>query len=185
MKESKPVDSSAPESSGNQRRAENRRFLDTYWIFSKMNDISKYFRSYCYRAVGDLGLSLNEIDVLVSLNSDPARNSVKAISENSHMTKGSISQAVESLRRKHLLDVQVNETDRRAVRIHLNESAMPIINRLRDASARFIGSISEGVTPREVATVSHVIGRVYDNKEVMKSEPVEPLPDEPTDPVKT
>lgn len=143
------------------------------WIFRQVMDVSKYFRTYCYHSVTELGFSLNEIDVLVSLRQHPERNTVRGISETVHLSKGMISQAVESLRRKQLVTVMPDENDRRSVLITLSNLAQPTLEKLRDASVSFVRKIVNGI-PRELLNeVDQVVTQVYSNKEKMKTIPAE------------
>ena len=141
---------------------------NVYWAFTKLVDVSKYFRAYCYRSVVDLGFSLNEIDVLMSLKQHPDRNTVKGISETVHLSKGMISQAVESLRRKEFVTVGPDERDRRSVLITLNSMAQPVLERLREASATFVQKIVSGIPIEQLREGLGVVTQVYSNKEKMK-----------------
>ena len=62
---------------------------EAYLSFAKLSDIGKYFRTYCYRAVQDIDLSLNEIDVLMSLFYAPQKNTVKDISTSEKLRRDS------------------------------------------------------------------------------------------------
>ena len=146
-----------------------------YWAFNTLVDIGKYFRAYCYRSVGDLGFSLNEIDVLMSLKEHPERNTVKGISETVHLSKGMISQAVESLRRKEFVTVGTDEHDRRLVQISLDGKAQPVLDRLREAYASFVQKIVSGIPIDQLREGLGVVTQVYSNKEKMKNR--EPITD--------
>lgn len=140
-----------------------------YWAFNQLVDVSKYFRAYCYRSVVDLGFSRNEIDVLMSLTEHPEKNTVKGISETVHISKGMISQAVESLRKKKFVTVNPDEKDRRSVLISLSNMATPVLDRLKEASAAFVQKIISGIPYEELQQVYSVVTRVYANKENMRS----------------
>ncbi len=142
---------------------------DVYNIFTKLMDVSKYFRAYCYHSVMDLGFSRNEIDVLMSLKQHPERNTVKGISETVHLSKGMISQAVESLRQKKYVTVNPDEKDRRSVLIYLSSISQPVLERLKDASSVFIGKIISGVSKEQLREARELVSQVYSNKEKMKS----------------
>jgi len=142
-----------------------------FWTFFKLMDLSKYFRAYCYKPVVDLGFSLNEIDVMLSLTKHPDRNTVKGISETVHLSRGMISQAVESLRKKKLVTVDHDKKDRRSVLITLSELATPILDTIKDASTSFVQSIINGVPQDQLQEVYRVVTQVYTNKEKMKALP--------------
>ena len=142
---------------------------DLFWAFTKMVDISKFFRAYCYRSVVEQGFSLNEIDVLVSLRRHPERNTVKGISETMHLSKGMISQAVESLRKKKMVTVNTDEHDRRSVLIHLSTMAHPVLEKLWEASNGFVQRIVSGIPMEQLGEIPKVVTRFYQNKEAMRS----------------
>lgn len=146
---------------------------NVYWALNTLVDIGKYFRAYCYRSVVDLGFSMGEIDVLMSLREHPERNTVKGISETVHLSKGMISQAVESLRQKKFITVGTDENDRRSLQITLNGKAQPVLERLRDASAAFVQKIVSGIPLEQLREGLGVVTQVYSNKEKMKKrEPI-------------
>ncbi len=142
---------------------------DIYGTFLKMIDVSKYFRTYCYQSVENLGFSRNEIDVLLSLEQHPETNTVKGISEAVHLSKGMISQAVESLRKKKYVTVDHDEKDRRSVLITLSGIAQPVLEKLKEASSAFIQSIVNGIPAEQFKAVYQVVTQVHFNKEKMKT----------------
>ena len=142
-----------------------------FWTFFKLMDLSKYFRAYCYKPVLDLGFSLNEIDVMLSLTKHPERNTVKGISETMHLSRGMISQAVESLRQRGLVAVDHDEKDRRSLLITLNDAASPILETLTRGSMAFVQEIIRGVGQEQLQEVYRVVSQVYTNKEKMKALP--------------
>lgn len=137
-------------------------------VFARMAELSKYFRSYCYRPVEEMGFTLNEIDVLMSLKQDPERNTVKGISESLRLSKGMISQAVESLRQKNLVAVCHSETDRRSVLIRLNERAQPILEKIKEAYSSFAQSFTDGIDREQLSAISGILTQFSKNKETMK-----------------
>ncbi len=140
-----------------------------FWTFFKLMDVSKYFRNYCYKPIVDLGFSLNEIDVMLSLTKHPEKNTVKGISETVHLSKGMISQAVESLRKKKYVTVDHDEHDRRSVLITLSAMATPVLEKLREVSLSFVQNIINGIPYEQLQEVYQVVTQVYTNKENMKA----------------
>ncbi len=138
---------------------------EAYLSFAKLSDIGKYFRTYCYRAVQDIDLSLNEIDVLMSLFYAPQKNTVKDISENVCITRGMISQSVESLRRRGLLTVDVNSADRRVLLVALTDAAAPVIAKLTEAESRFTEAILSGIPQDRILKMYDTAEKIHDNKE--------------------
>ena len=140
-----------------------------YRAMSKLTEITKFFRNYCYQSVIDMGFSMGEIDVLLSLDDFPEQNTVRAISENVHLSKGMISQAVESLRKKQFVTVGTDERDRRSVLVSLNSMAQPVLEKLREAYATFVEKILSGVESEQLNETLGVLTKVYRNTEHMKA----------------
>ncbi len=136
---------------------------------TQMLDVGKFFRTYCYRAVVDLGFSINEVDVLMALKQHPEKNTVKGISETAHLSKGIISQAVESLRKKKLVTVLPDEKDRRSVLITLNSLAQPVLDKMREASNTFAKRIMSGIPTDRFEDIMSIVTQVYSNKEKLKA----------------
>lgn len=140
-----------------------------YWTFTQLMDVSKYFRTYCYKSVETLGFSLNEIDVLMALTQNPEKNTVKGISETVHLSKGMISQAVESLRKKELVTVIPDEKDRRLVLVSISNMAIPTLEKLKAASASFVQKIISGIPYEQLQVLYSTVTQFYANKENMKA----------------
>lgn len=138
---------------------------------TQLLDVGKFFRTYCYRPALELGFSSNEIDVLLSLKVHPEKNTVKAISETVHLSKGMISQAVESLRKKQLVTVDHNEQDRRSVLIALSGIAQPLAEKIRETCVSFAEAILSGIPDEQLQNVLGAVTKLYSNKEKMKSSP--------------
>ena len=161
------------EKSKGQENDASAKTDDVMWAFTEMVDVSKFFRTYCYRSVVEQGFSLNEIDVLISLKQHPERNTVKGISETMHLSKGIISQAVESLRKKKMITVNQSEQDRRSVLIHLSQMSQPVLEKLKESSSNFIQLIISGVSHEQLHEITKVVTQFCKNKETMKtSDPI-------------
>lgn len=141
---------------------------DFFWAFNEMVDVSKFFRAYCYRSLVEQGFSLNEIDVLMSLKQHPEKNTVKGISETMHLSKGMISQAVESLRKKKMVTVNQSDKDRRSVLIYLNRMAQPVLEKLKESSANFVERIVSGLSAEQLQTLANTVSQISKNKAHMK-----------------
>lgn len=153
------------ESSEKEREKDGNDF---FWAFNEMIDVSKFFRAYCYRSMVEQGFSLNEIDVLISLKQHPEKNTVKGISETMHLSKGMISQAVESLRKKDMVTVKQSKKDRRSVLIHLSQVAHPVIEKLKESSSNFVERIISGISSEQLHALSGAVSQISKNKARMK-----------------
>ncbi len=149
-----------------QETARTDDSAENVWhALTQMLDVGKFFRTYCYRAVVDLGFTISEMDVLMSLKQHPERNTVKGISETVHLSKGIISQAVESLRRKKVITVHHDENDRRSLLIALTSMAQPVLDKMREASVNFADKIVSGIPTDRLPEIFDIVTRVYSNKQ--------------------
>jgi DNA-binding MarR family transcriptional regulator len=127
-----------------------------YEIFTKLMSLGKSMRTHCHNAIEDDGFSLNETDVLLTLLSDPSKNTVKAISESSNISKGNISQAVELLRQKGYLEAEVSREDRRSVVLCLTDKAQPIIEKLQSAEEEYFSKFMVTLPQKEASLVTRI-----------------------------
>ena len=155
-----------------EERGDDRRkdaFLeDAFSALARLSDVGKYFRAYCYRSVSEFGFSANEVDVLLSLQQHPEKNTVKSLSETVHLSKGMISQAVERLRQRRFVTVDTDEKDRRSVRIHLAGESRPVLDRLLQDYVDFVNRMFQGVSKERLSDAFYVLKQLCQNKEQMK-----------------
>ena len=98
----------------------------------------------------------------------PEKNTVRGISETVHLSKGMISQAVESLRQKKYVSVSHDQNDRRSILITLSELSVPVLEKLKEASLAFAEKITNGIPPEQLETFSQIMAKFCANKENMK-----------------
>jgi DNA-binding MarR family transcriptional regulator len=141
---------------------------EAFSALARLSDVGKYFRAYCYRSISEFGFSANEVDVLLSLQQHPEKNTVKGLSEAVHLSKGMISQAVERLRQRKMVTVDTDEHDRRAVRVHLAGESRPVLERLLGDYVDFVNRMFYGVSKERLADAFYVLKQLCHNKEEMK-----------------
>lgn len=118
--------------------------------------IGKSMRVHCHRAIEADGFTLNETDVLLALAASPENNTVGAISESSNISKGNISQAVESLKRKGYLVTEQSSHDRRYFAVRLTPAADPVIARLRAAEEEYFSGFMGALPSSEASLVTRI-----------------------------
>ncbi len=138
---------------------------NVWHALTQMLDVGKFFRTYCYRSVVEFGFSINEFDVMMALRQHPEKNTVKGISETAHLSKGIISQAVESLRKKQIVSVRQDEKDRRSLLITLENMAQPVLEKMKEAAADFAKMIMSGIPTEQLSDIFGIVTQVYSNKE--------------------
>lgn len=129
-----------------------------YEIFTKLMSLGKSMRSHCHHAIEADGFTMNETDVLLALLSGDENNTVKAISESSTISKGNISQAVESLKQKGYIATEISSEDRRSVTISLTDKAAPIAKKLQNAEEDYFNNFMVTLSKGEASLVKRIFG---------------------------
>ena len=127
-----------------------------YEIFTKLMSLGKSMRSHCHKAIEDYGFTMNETDVLLAIISADDNNTVKSISESSNISKGNISQAVESLRQKGYITTKTSSLDRRSVKIELTEKAAPVAEKLKHAEEEYFSRFMVELPKNEASLISRI-----------------------------
>ncbi|MBQ4598287.1 MAG: winged helix-turn-helix transcriptional regulator [Clostridia bacterium] len=127
-----------------------------YEIFTKLMSLGKSMRSHCHRAIESDGFTMNETDVLLALLSADDNNTVKAISESSTISKGNISQAVESLKKKGYITTETSSEDRRSVTITLTDKAAPVVEKLQNAEEDYFNQFMVTLSKGEASLVKRI-----------------------------
>lgn len=136
--------------------AKSKFKFSPYEIFTKLMSLGKSLRSHCHRAIESDGFTMNETDVLLALLSADDNNTVKAISESSTISKGNISQAVESLKKKGYITTETSSEDRRSVTIALTEKAAPVVEKLQDAEEDYFNKFMVTLSKGEASLVTRI-----------------------------
>ena len=138
---------------------ESKPRFKPYEVFTKLMSLGKSMRTHCHRAIEADGFTLNETDVLLALTASPENNTVGAISESSNISKGNISQAVESLKQKGYLVTEQSSDDRRYVAVRLTEAADPVIEKLKAAEDEYFAGFMGALPSTEEASL---VTRIFD-----------------------
>lgn len=138
---------------------ENKPRFKPYEVFTKLMSLGKSMRTHCHRAIEADGFTLNETDVLLALTASPENNTVGAISEASNISKGNISQAVESLKQKGYLVTEQSSDDRRYVAVRLTAAADPVIEKLKAAEDEYFAGFMGALPSSEEASL---VTRIFD-----------------------
>lgn len=112
---------------------------------------------------GGWELTRSELDVLLYLANNPARNRAADIVTNRGMVKSQVSLSVNRLLERGLLRSREDENDRRTVRLQPTEAAEEIICAGREAQERFFRGIFAGVTREEMEAWQTITEKVRDN----------------------
>lgn len=130
--------------------------LSRYAIFTKMISIGKSMRLHCHKAIEEDGFSLNETDVLLSLAC--GNSTVKEISAWSNITKGNISTAIDSLKKKGLVTSKTSQSDRRSTKITLEKKTEAILEKLKKAEDEYFNNFMFALPSDEATLVDRIFG---------------------------
>lgn len=131
-----------------------------------VNGLRVITRSYDARrraVCRQLGLSRMEFDILVFLHNNPGRDTARDIVALRGLPKSNVSQAVEVLMGKGLLDRRQDPEDRRRVHLHLTEEAHRLLPRLLAAQREFWAQAFRGFSDRDAQDFAALYGRIVQN----------------------
>ena len=83
-------------------------------------------------------------------------------------TRQNVKEILNSLEKKHLIRMGVDEKDRRKQRIYLTENAMRMSSKYREKEEQFMEYLYKGITDEEVDKVYGVLSKIEDNLKEIK-----------------
>lgn len=109
------------------------------------------------------GLTLIEATIISFLHNNPGKDTAADIVEIRMVSKGNVSQAVESLIQKSLLERKQDTADRRRIHLFLQPSAEPIIESMDRLLNQFQKEVFEGLSDEERELFHRVEDRISEN----------------------
>ena len=128
----------------------NRRMVKLY---------ETMLRELCRR----YGLTQIETVVVSFLNNNPEKDTAADIVELRMLSKGNVSQAVESLIQKGLLARRPDEADRRRVHLSLCAAARPVTRDIDAIGRRFQAELFKGFSEEELRQLAQMNDRIRAN----------------------
>jgi len=83
-------------------------------------------------------------------------------------TRQNVKEILNSLEKKQLIRMGVDEKDRRKQRIYLTENALRIADKYREKEEQFMKYLYKGITDEEVDKVYGVLSKIEDNLKELK-----------------
>ena len=111
----------------------------------------------------EYNLTLIEGKIISFLYNNPEKDTAADIVELRMLSKGNVSQAVESLIQRSLLRREQDAADRRRIHLFLTPAAEPIVQSMQRLWARFEDEIFAGLSCDERAIFERVNDRISDN----------------------
>lgn len=132
-------------------------------LFHTLKGIDEMYTKISTAAAKACGLSKPEADVLLFLGNHPQYHTAKDIVENRGFSKAYISKAADSLLKKELLDIKVNNKDRRFQQLYVTEKAKESIEQLQQMQQIFINQLTEGIPQEELEIYMKVMEQFSKN----------------------
>lgn len=110
-------------------------------------------------------LTLIEANIISFLHNNPGLDTARDIAEFRMLSKGNISQAVESLIQKGLLKRNPDETDRRIVHLTLTPEARPVTDTIKEQMSSFQEAMFTGFSSEERELYHQLSKRIMENTE--------------------
>lgn len=117
------------------------------------------FKDICER----YGLTQIELNILSFLINNPARDTAGDIVQLRMLPKGHVSQGVEALMQKGLLQRRQDTSDRRRQHLSLTERSAPVVREIERCSAQFESLLFTGFSIQERAEYAALNGRIAQN----------------------
>ena len=138
---------------------ENRKteFLTNIRQIMRLHD--KMLKSIC----GQYQMNITETAVISFLYNNPGKDTAADIVELRMLSKGAVSQAVESLIQKKLLEREQDPKDRRRIHLSLTPPANPITQEIEKAQKGFRDKVFQGFTEEERELFNEFHLRIQEN----------------------
>lgn len=109
------------------------------------------------------GLSFLEVNIICFLHNNPTHDTAGDIVELRMLSKGNVSQAVESLIQKSLLMRKADTRDRRKIHLALLPAANPIVDAIDKGQKEFQEEIFYGLSAEELTHLEELHCRMMEN----------------------
>ncbi|MFR1113055.1 MAG: MarR family winged helix-turn-helix transcriptional regulator [Blautia sp.] len=104
-----------------------------------------------------------DLDILYFLCRFRDKNTPPEITDLNQYTKGHVSQSLDRLTRKGLVETSPDKTDRRCLRIFPRESAEAVYEELQLVREKMFEIMFRGIVPEEMKEFNHIAKRIYNN----------------------
>lgn len=104
-----------------------------------------------------------ETDIISFLQNNPGRDTAGDIVELRMLSKGNVSQAVENLIQKSLLERSQDQDDRRKIHLSLRPEAKPILEEIQRIREKFLEEIFAGFSEQERELYAEWNDRIRNN----------------------
>ena len=135
----------------------------TNTLLSNIRRIVRLYDSMLRPVCDRYGLAPIEATIISFLQNNPGRDTAADIVELRMLSKSNVSQAVESLIQKSLLQRRQDTEDRRRIHLKLRPLAEPVTESIDKVREEFLETVLEGFTKEELETYSSFFQRLFKN----------------------
>lgn len=130
----------------------------------------RVYEKKCIVIMKKYDLRFSDLDILYFLSIAGDRNLAKNLVDKG-MSKANVSMSVENLKRERLIESEEDEEDRRCLRIHLTEKALPILKEVIEVKKKINNILFDGITEEDSDTLISAIVKMDNNiqKEFMET----------------
>ena len=111
----------------------------------------------------DHALTPVELDILLFLSNNPDCNTARDIVELRGLAKSYVSQTVNLLMDKKLLEAREDPQDRRIFHLYITADAQPLLQQAKQVQNLFFSTLTDGIDPRDREAVHRVLRTVSTN----------------------
>lgn len=127
--------------------------------------VIKFHEGMMKHVCSQYNLSLIEANIIAFLHNNPGKDTAKDIVELRMLSKGNVSQAVESLIQKSLLQRAGDVKDRRKVHLTLLPKSAPITQTIKSMQRDFYQELFQGISLEEQKLFLHINRRLMANSQ--------------------
>ena len=109
------------------------------------------------------GLTMREVHVLLFLANNPDYDTARDVTLYRGMSKSQVSQAVELLCAKGLVQRTPDEADRRMVHLAITQAGQPLARECQELQERCGTRLLDGLSPEQVRQLRDLLETVLDN----------------------
>ncbi len=135
-------------------------------LLSTIRRIIKLYDSMLKPVCDEYGLVPMEATIISFLCNNPGRDTAADIAEMRMLSKSNVSQAVESLIQKSLLQRRQDTEDRRRIHLSLTPQAGPITQKIESVRVSFKKQIFRGFTEEEQKQLAWFNDRIAENMKI-------------------
>lgn len=123
----------------------------------------KFYESLLKNVCREYGLTQIEANIISFLHNNPGRDTAADIVELRMLPKGNVSQGVEALIQKSLLQRRQDDSDRRRMHLTLTPKALPVVEQIEACKEQFSVQLFAGFSPEERDTYTRLHQRIVEN----------------------